>query len=351
MVAFFGLLNSICRFDPRWINGAILQSSVYHSDRSIKVLFLREGEVVRLQWLALLKSFLYWLLLQDELDLELTAMDLHLKHSLTQIWKFSASHHALPRQDIVDHLWLTQWNFGWFISQENRRFCMFFCMYCQEIIAPLTKFRLWFIEHKSILEIAVITKLLQIDFLLLHKGHYLLRTCLVEVEFDVAVLVQGDDLESLIRKMLKSIEFYIVLCQITIPQYSSLQFDDMILSLRKGCWESIGAIFSSSNSNIIIFCRLRNIHNHLPVKRFLHMPILIRVFQRTQIQLCTVKIVIRNLHQQTSTVFDCIPVISFRILDQITCFRDWFLQFDKILSDFNSKINNSPHFFLRIDVN
>lgn len=228
---------------------------------------------------------------------------------------------------------------------------MFFCMYGQEIIAPLTKFRLWLIEHKSILEIAVITELLQIDFLLLHKGHYLLRTCLVEVELDVAVLVQGDDLESLIREMLKSIEFYIVLCQITVPQNSSLQFDYMVLSLRKRCWESIGAIFSSSNSNIVIFCRLRNIHNHLPVKRFLHMPILIRVFQRTQIQLCTVKIVIRNLHQQTSTVFDCIPVIGFRILDQITCFRDWFLQFDKILSDFNSKINNSPHFFLRIDVN
>jgi len=151
--------------------------------------------------------------------------------------------------------------------------------------------------------------------------------------------------------MFKSIEFYIVLGQITIPQNSSLQFDYMILSLRKRCSDCIGAILSSSNSNVLIFCRLWDIHNHLPVKRFLHMSIFIRVFQRTQIQFCTVEVVIRNLHQQTSTVFDSKPVIRFRILDQITSLRDSFLQFDKILCDFNRKVNNSSHFFLRIHVN
>ena len=160
---------------------------------------------------------------------------------------------------------------------------MFFCMHGQEIIAPLTKLRLWLIEHKSILEIAVIAELLQIDFLLFHKCHYFLRSCPVEVKLNVSVLVKWDHLESLIWKMFKSIEFYIVLCQITIPQNSSLQFHYMILSLRKRCRDCVGATLSSSNSNVVIFCRLWDIHNHLPVKWFLHMPIFIRVFQRTQI--------------------------------------------------------------------
>ena len=75
---------------------------------------------------------------------------------------------------------------------------MFLGNHCQQIVASLTELALGLIEHEPILQIAVIAEILQIDLLLLHDAQNLLRTCPVEIKFNVTVLVERYHLKRLI---------------------------------------------------------------------------------------------------------------------------------------------------------
>lgn len=154
---------------------------------------------------------------------------------------------------------------------------MFFSLYCKEIVAILTKLRFGLIEDESILEATVEGEGIKVHFLLLHYSQDVIRSGPVEVEFHVAVLVEGNDFEGLIREMFECVKFHLIFCQITISKHSSLQFDNVVLALGQSSSQSIGTCLPSPNCNVVVLQRLSNFQNDLSIKGFLHMLILIRV--------------------------------------------------------------------------
>lgn len=89
---------------------------------------------------------------------------------------------------------------------------MFFGLYCKEIVTILTKLRFGLIEDESILETTVEGERIEVHFFLLHYSQDVIRSGPVEVEFYVAVLVEGNNLEGLIREMFESVKFHLILC-------------------------------------------------------------------------------------------------------------------------------------------